>query len=221
MRSLLRVLVLIALASYLWSHYGGFLRQKLSTADEQRVPAPESPSLINSRPVLPQPAFLPRRDLTPGAIDPRVKQSNTRSTICRRGYTASVRPPFEYTNTMKHRLMRIYGVSGNIHDYELDHLIPLELGGCPECETNLWPQARNVFPGASEKDEVEDFLHHQVCSGALPLAEAQREIAHDWYAVYERIRRRAGDTARRRRRITAEPPRSRSWDVSSKAGHFD
>jgi hypothetical protein len=28
------------------------------------------------------------------------------------------------------------------------------------------------------------------CSGALPLAEAQREIASDWYAVYERIHTR-------------------------------
>jgi hypothetical protein len=92
---------------------------------------------------------------------------------------------------MKHRLMRLYGVTGSIHDYELDHLIPLELGGCPECETNLWPQPRNVFPGASEKDEVEDYLHHQVCSSAVPLAEAQREIAADWYAVYKRIHRRA------------------------------
>ncbi len=189
MRSLLRVLVLIALASYFWSHYGGFLRHKLWTADEHQMR--ESPSLIKPRPVDAQPAFLPRRDLTPGAIDPRVNQSNIRSTICQRGYTASVRPPFAYTNAMKHRLMRLYGVAGSIHDYELDHLIPLELGGCPECETNLWPQPRNVFPGASEKDEVEDYLHHQVCSGALPLAEAQREIATDWYVVYKRIHPRA------------------------------
>jgi hypothetical protein len=88
---------------------------------------------------------------------------------------------------MKHRLMRLYRVRGSIHDYELDHLIPLELGGCSDCEANLWPEPRNVFPGASEKDEVEEYLHHQVCSGAMPLAEAQREIAADWYAVYERI----------------------------------
>ncbi len=187
MRSLLRALVLIALASYLWSHYGGLIR-RLPVADDRGLR--ETPAVIGSRPTASQPPFLPRRELTPGAIDPRVNQSNIRSTICRRGYTASVRPPFEYTNAMKHRLMRLYGVTGNIHDYELDHLVPLELGGCPECETNLWPQPRKVFPGASEKDEVEDYLHHQVCSGALPLAEAQREIAADWYAVYKRNHRR-------------------------------
>jgi hypothetical protein len=76
---------------------------------------------------------------------------------------------------------------GSIHDYELDHLIPLDLGGCPDCESNLWPQPRNVFPGAAEKNEVENYLHREVCSGALALAKAQQEIATDWYAVYERI----------------------------------
>ncbi|PYX85258.1 MAG: hypothetical protein DMG70_04320 [Acidobacteria bacterium] len=63
----------------------------------------------------------------------------------------------------------------------------MELGGCADCETNLWPEARNVFPGAKEKDEVEDYLHRKVCSGKTSLAEAQREIASDWYAVYQRI----------------------------------
>ena len=65
------------------------------------------------------------------------------------------------------------------------------LGGCPDCETNLWPEPRNIFPGADEKDEVEDYLHQEVCSGAMPLAAAQQEIASDWYSVYKRIHRRA------------------------------
>jgi hypothetical protein len=34
---------------------------------------------------------------TPGVRDPRAKQSNIRSTICRSGYTATVRPPTSYT----------------------------------------------------------------------------------------------------------------------------
>jgi len=179
-------------------HYGFFLGENF-----WHMHSAEHGELLNSLPGItkdhPQdgsaqtdlpPGVLPRHDLTPGATDSRVTQSNIRSTICRSGYTTTVRPSFEYTNAMKHHLMRAYGVRGSIHDYELDHLIPLELGGCPSCETNLWPQPRNVFPGASEKDEVEDYLHHQVCSGALPLAEAQRQIASDWYAVYKRIHTR-------------------------------
>ena len=195
MRFLLRLLLVLALGSYLWSHYGLFVRQRFSSAESggnqehlRRVPIlAESPLYRQPSQSLTPPGLLPRRDLTPGAIDPRVTQGNLGDTICRQGYTATVRPPFEYTNAMKHRLMRLYGVMGSIHDYELDHLIPLELGGCPDCESNLWPQPRNVSPGAAEKDEVENYLHREVCSGGLALAEAQREIATDWYAVYERI----------------------------------
>ena len=198
MRFLLRLLLLFALGTYLLNHYGSFIRANL-----WRVYSGGNDGIVSrvlpgfavdhsegelARTKLP-PGTLPRHELTPGAIDPRVTEHNIRSTICRPGYAATVRPPFAYTNAMKHRLMRAYGVQGSIHDYELDHLIPLELGGCPECEANLWPQSRTVFPGSAEKDEVEDYLHHQVCSGTLPLAEAQREIASDWYAVYQRLHR--------------------------------
>jgi hypothetical protein len=193
MRLLLRLLLLLIFGSYLFSRYGFFLHENLwhtySAERREFLYRPAGMAKDQSQSVhadLP-PGVLPRHQLTPGAIDPRVTQSNVRNTICRRGYTASVRPPFEYTNAMKHRVMRIYGAKGSIHDYELDHLIPLELGGCPDCEANLWPEPRNVFPGASEKDEVESYLHAQVCSGAMPLAETQRAIAADWYAVYERL----------------------------------
>ena len=193
MRLMLRLLLLLALGSYVFSRYGFLQRDKLWQAysAERREFLYRPPGIAKdqsqSAHAEPPPGVLPRHEFTPGAIDPRVTQSNIRTTICRRGYTKSVRPPFEYTNAMKHRLMRLYGVSGSIHDYELDHLIPLELGGCPDCEANLWPEPRNVFPGASEKDEVESYLHAQVCSGAMPLAETQRAIAADWYAVYERL----------------------------------
>jgi hypothetical protein len=155
-----------------------------------RLPAiTPNPPVSWSVPALARSGILPRHDLTPGALDPRVNQSNIGSTICRHGYAASVRPPFEFTNAAKHRLMHAYGATGSIHDYELDHLIPLELGGCPDCDVNLWPESRNVFPGAAEKDEVEDYLNHAVCTGAMPLAQAQQEIASDWYAVYQKLHR--------------------------------
>lgn len=156
-----------------------------------------SPSVLSQSKELPS-GTLPRHDLTPGAIDPRVTPQNIGSTICRPGYSSSVRPPFKYTNAMKRRLMRAYGVTGSIHDYELDHLIQLGLGGCPNCESNLWPQPRNKYPGAEEKDQVEDYLHHQVCSGALQLTDAQRKIASNWYAVYERIHGRAANARSKR-----------------------
>jgi hypothetical protein len=167
MRFLLRLLLLIVVCSYLLRHDGVFMGENfwhMHSAEGGKTLKGLSQISYDhfqssSAQVKLPPGVLPRHHLPPGASDPLVTQSNIRNTICRRGYTSTVRPPFEYTNAMKHRLMRIYGATGSIHDYELDHLIPLELGGCPNCEANLWPEPRNVFPGASEKDEVERYLH--------------------------------------------------------------
>jgi hypothetical protein len=71
--------------------------------------------------------------------------------------------------------------------FEVDHLIPLELGGDNTIE-NLWPEAAEPRPGFHEKDRVENYLHHRVCSGAMSLAEAQRLIATDWLSVWMQIR---------------------------------
>ena len=62
----------------------------------------------------------------------------------------------------------------------------LELGGSNEI-ANLWPEAANPRPGFHEKDQVENYLHGQVCSGAIPLDQAQVQIATNWLAVYEQM----------------------------------
>ena len=72
-----------------------------------------------------------------------------------------------------------------LSDYELDHLIPLELGGAPQDVVNLWPEAWNGEPNAHEKDAVETFLNREVCRGAVQLADAQRQIATDWLTAYK------------------------------------
>ena len=129
--------------------------------------------------------IYPRNELTPGAIDPRVSQANIESTICVPGYTKTVRPPSSVTRKIKQRLIIDYGLNGSLRDYELDHLIPLELGGCPDCEDNLWPERFEPSPGARDKDEVENYLHQQVCQGKMTLAQAQKAIAADWYRIYQ------------------------------------
>ncbi len=69
--------------------------------------------------------------------------------------------------------------------FELDHLIPLELGG-DNAIANLWPGAAEPNPASHEKDRVEHFLHRQVCAGVMSLADAQRQIATDWIKVWRR-----------------------------------
>jgi hypothetical protein len=39
--------------------------------------------------------------LSPGMLNPDVTQANIRSTICRHGWTDTIRPPTSYTNALK------------------------------------------------------------------------------------------------------------------------
>ena len=109
---------------------------------------------------------------TPGVLNPDVTQATIARTICVRGWTRTIRPPTSYTNDLKRRQMRQYGVTGELSDYQEDHLISLELGGHPTDPRNLWPQP---YPRASEVDAMENDLNDDVCSGKLSLDEAQRK----------------------------------------------
>jgi hypothetical protein len=117
------------------------------------------------------PAILADPVRTPGVLNPDVTQANIRSTICRQGWTATIRPPVDYTNALKRKQMRLYGETGSMSDYQEDHLISLELGGNPTDPRNLWPEP---YPRASDVDRAENDLNAQVCSGRLTLAEAQQ-----------------------------------------------
>lgn len=118
---------------------------------------------------------LPDRYCTPGAIDPAVTQDNLKITICKIGYTATVRPPAADTGHYKRISESDYGDTATFVG-EYDHLVPLELGGA-NSTSNLWPEA-GVIPNA--KDKVENNLHAAVCAGRIGLHQAQEEIALDW-----------------------------------------
>jgi len=111
---------------------------------------------------------------TPGVLNSDVTQATIRATICRRGWTATVRPPVSYTNALKVKQMAEYGETGPLSAYQEDHLISLELGGDPTDPRNLWPEP---YPRARAVDAIENDLNAQVCGGSLSLAEAQRREA--------------------------------------------
>jgi hypothetical protein len=111
---------------------------------------------------------------TPGVVSPAVTQENIRSTICKSGWTATVRPPVDYTNALKRRQMRAYGEAGPTSAYQEDHLISLELGGDPTDARNLWPEP---YPRASAVDQIENQLNAKVCGGSLSLRDAQDQEA--------------------------------------------
>ncbi len=124
-------------------------------------------------PLLPDPA------LTPGATLPV-----TRDDISVPGYTKKVRNvPID----VKRQVYAEYGITQHKPgDYEVDHLISLELGGSNSIK-NLWPQSYRTQPwNAHVKDALENEMHDEVCSGKVDLAAAQHDIATDWIAAYKK-----------------------------------
>jgi hypothetical protein len=109
---------------------------------------------------------------TPGVLNPDVMQATIRSTICTHGWTATIRPPVEYTNALKRTQMRAYGETGPASAYQEDHLISLELGGDPTDQRNLWPEP---YPRAADVDRIENELNAAVCGGRLSLRDAQEQ----------------------------------------------
>ena len=122
-------------------------------------------------PIRPDPA------LTPGAtLGVGLKQ------LCTPGYTKTVR---NVPAALTAQVYAEYGIKHVPGTHEVDHLISLELGGS-NAITNLWPQTYAPPYGAHQKDNLENWLHRQVCGGKMPLADAQRDIASDWIAAYQK-----------------------------------
>jgi hypothetical protein len=128
-------------------------------------------------------AILPPRE-TSGAVDPTVSQANIEETICRPGYSRSVRPAYAITEEIKRRLMRAQHPGERLADYELDHLIPISIGGAPLNERDLWLQPRRGQANANDKNILAYVLWHLVCEHRVPLQTAQRAISHDWTQAY-------------------------------------
>jgi hypothetical protein len=125
------------------------------------------------------PPILPDPQLTPGDV-----LTTDAKVICVQGYTKTVR---NVPQSLKNQVYRQYGItSRQPREYEVDHLISLELGGSNSIR-NLWPQSYITQPlNAHVKDRLENKLHELVCSGQLSLEQAQKEIAADWTKAYSK-----------------------------------
>ena len=158
---------------------------------------PENPPMARARCLLPALLLLAAATVGAAAADlpdslktPGAARDITVQELC----STSTRP---YRETMerdaKKEAYRRYELEGNCDGYcsgpegcEVDHLIPLELGGANDIR-NLWPEP---FDGtvwnAHVKDRLETFLHRQVCENDMPLRQAQNEIASNWIDAYRR-----------------------------------
>ena len=125
------------------------------------------------------PAYVyPNSSLTPGAV-----LTTDASTICVPGYASSVR---DVSTATKEQVYAEYGVSDPqpTGAYEVDHFIPLEIGGSNDIK-NLWLEPATPTPGFHQKDQFENFEHQQVCNGSISVAEAQSRMTSDWYFYWE------------------------------------
>jgi len=122
---------------------------------------------------------LPDQKITPGAVFLGV----TASQVCTPGWAEAHR---NVPDGIRYQVFAEYGLSYAVHDsYEVDHLIPLELGGSNSIR-NLWPEPQGGSnPGYPSKDRLENRLHELVCSGSLSLAAAKHAIATNWWAAYQ------------------------------------
>ena len=77
----------------------------------------------------------------------------------RPSYSKSVRSSAIYTNGVKKILLRDAGIDeSKIDDYQLDHIVPLALGGHPRARENLQLQLLEGEHGAKRKDRLEAKL---------------------------------------------------------------
>lgn len=124
---------------------------------------------------------LPDPQCTPGAVFPDVSLE----TICTPGYTKMVR---SVSDKMRRRVFAEYGISypQPRGSYEVDHLIPLAIGGSNDI-ANLFPEAAEPKPGFREKDLVEVYLREEVCARRVDLRVAQAAIANNWLSIYRNL----------------------------------
>ena len=125
---------------------------------------------------------LPIPSQTSGDINPVL----TKSVLCAPHF--STRLYRNVPSELKNDVYASYGLTrGKLPcPCEVDHLIPLEVGGSNDI-TNLWPQSYVTTPlNAHVKDCLEDKLHKLVCSGQVPLKEAQDAISSNWIDAYHK-----------------------------------
>ena len=124
-------------------------------------------------------SLMPDPQLTPG--DAQTRDPNI---ICTPGYARAAR---DAPQKLKNQVYTLYGITTQAsHEFEIDHLISLELGGFNSVR-NLWPQSYITEPlSARVKDKLEGKLHKLACDGTITFEEAQAAIAVNWVSAYRK-----------------------------------
>jgi hypothetical protein len=124
-------------------------------------------------------AIVPDPTITPGAV-----RTTDVGDICSTG-TSGLR---HWSRERDDRIMAEYGLPTGPHpDYEVDHLVPLGIGGADD-DKNLWAEPRRSIEKewpAEKKDELESRLRELVCARQLDVSAAQQAIRDDWTETFK------------------------------------
>jgi hypothetical protein len=121
-------------------------------------------------------AQLPSAFQTPGN-----KSKANEAQVCAADFEASVKPMAKW---QRDQALERYGKRPEDFTGELDHLIPISLGGTNDPE-NLWPLPANKDMGPAEKKALDQKLHQMVCDKTIKLKDAQDAIKKDWVKAYD------------------------------------
>lgn len=147
------------------------------------APVAAAPPAPPAAQVSPPTATCTLRSVPDPFCTPGARTSATAREVCRPGYARRHR---QVNEIVKRQVYATYGVTTRRPgEYQVDHLVSLELGGDNSAE-NLWPQTRRA-PGYRQKDRLENRLHALVCSGRMTLARAQRLERANWLSAYRAL----------------------------------
>jgi hypothetical protein len=155
--------------------------------------------LLALTPAMAADPVLPDQTKTPGAIDKSVHGTEICAANWARGNPPTQggslsygRAARETSEALKEEVFRNYGLEDprdRGHRYEVDHRVPLSLGGRDEI-SNLWPESRTAVGfNAWIKDRREYRLYTLVChpmpgDPIITLRAAQDAFLGDWTKAY-------------------------------------
>jgi hypothetical protein len=120
-------------------------------------------------------AQLPSGYKTPGATA-KVKMEQ----VCAPDFAKSIKPASNWQRT---EALERYGFRPDGFSGELDHLVPMSLGGSNDPD-NLWPFHANGAFTLEAKQALASKLQGMVCARKLSLKDAQDAFRKDWTLSY-------------------------------------
>lgn len=121
-------------------------------------------------------AQRPNNITTPGA-----KSKANEAQVCAADFEAKAKP---VAGWQRAEALSRYGKRANDESIEVDHLIPVAIGGTNDPD-NLWPIPDNKEYGVAAKRELDVKLRELVCNKTLPLKTAQDAVRKDWVKAYD------------------------------------